>query len=212
MLKVEQVIQRVLGQYRGLVQNTNWGERGLFYNPGNVLPKGKYMLTFKEKDGKNDSSSNLNRNDIYRLNLKISKDTFIKKFDSVPSRPPAGGTIGLQDAFKKYDFTELDKVMPHPVYGWMTWICVLSPTEKTIAAMEDAGYFDEAYTAAMTNFDKDFKKTSVGRAKCTPKKLETRVSKQSVFIPKTSSKKPNARTFSETGFDDLNKCEPKRNK
>ena len=38
--------------------------------------KGAYVLTFKEKDGANDSSSNLSLGNRYRLNLKISKETF----------------------------------------------------------------------------------------------------------------------------------------
>ena len=30
-----------------------------------------------------------------------------------------------------YDFTALDQVMPHPVYGRMYWVCVLNPSDAT---------------------------------------------------------------------------------
>jgi len=114
-MKIDDLIQRIKLKYTMLSENTNWGERGLFYNPKDQFPKGAYVLTFKEKDGQNDSSSNLNTDDKYRLNLKVSKATFIKLFKSLPKRPAAGGVIE-----GGYDFTELDKVMPHPIYGWMT--------------------------------------------------------------------------------------------
>ena len=55
-----------------------------------------------------------------------------------------------------YDFTELDKVMPHPIYGWMTWVCVLNPTLKTIELMETQGLFEEAYQAAVSTIDKKY--------------------------------------------------------
>lgn len=30
-----------------------------------------------------------------------------------------------------YDFTALDPIIPHPVYAWMGWVCVLTPSKKT---------------------------------------------------------------------------------
>ncbi|BCA96595.1 hypothetical protein TUM19329_29560 [Legionella antarctica] len=56
-----------------------------------------------------------------------------------------------------YNFSELDKVMPHPVYGWMTWVCVVNPTLKTIESMEAQGLFEEAYQAAIATIDKKLK-------------------------------------------------------
>ena len=28
-----------------------------------------------------------------------------------------------------YDFGALNTLMPHPVYAWMSWVCVLSPSD-----------------------------------------------------------------------------------
>ena len=30
-----------------------------------------------------------------------------------------------------YNFTILDTIMPHLVYAWMAWACVLNPSSKT---------------------------------------------------------------------------------
>jgi hypothetical protein len=152
-LQVNELIQRIKLNYPTLSENTNWGERGLFYNPQGQFSKGAYVLTFKEKDGANDSASQLNTGDKYRLNIKISKQTFVKLFKSIPNRPVAGEIIEGE-----YDFTELDKLMPHPVYGWMTWACVINPTLKTIKLMEEDGLFEEAYQAAVVTIDKKLKK------------------------------------------------------
>ena len=29
------------------------------------------------------------------------------------------------------DFSLTDRILPHPIYAWMDWICVLNPSEKT---------------------------------------------------------------------------------
>ena len=152
-LQVNELIQRIKLNYPELSENTNWGERGLFYNPQGQFSKGAYVLTVKEKDGAHDSASQLNTGGKYRLNLKISKQTFVKLFKSIPKRPSAGDIIEGE-----YDFTVLDTLMPHPVYGWMTWTGVLNPTLKTIEFMESEGLFEEAYQAAVVTIDKKLKK------------------------------------------------------
>jgi hypothetical protein len=152
-MKINTLMQRIQLKYPALTENKNWGERGLFYNPQGQFAKGAYVLTFKEKDGKNDSASKLNHGNRYRLNLKISKGSFIKLFTSVPKRPAAGEVIEGE-----YNFTELDKLLPHPVYGWMTWVCILNPTLQTIEKMESDGLFEEAYEAAVATINKKLMK------------------------------------------------------
>lgn len=92
----------------------SWGEKGIFYNPGRVLKRGVYILTVKEKDGDNDKGSKLDRPGIYRMNLRVRKDTFVKLFGAVPKRPGAGGIVEID-----YDFSAVDCFLPHAVYAWM---------------------------------------------------------------------------------------------
>lgn len=130
-----------------MVQNTNWGEVGLFYNPHNKLKKGVYLLTFKVKDGDHDTASNLDRDDIYRLNLGISKDSFIKLFGEIPARPKAGGVVAMD---MDYNFSKTDTVLPHPVYGWMAWICVLNPSKATFTTLTPL--IEEVYQLAIKKY------------------------------------------------------------
>ena len=47
-----------------------WGETSFFYNPGRKLPRGIYFATLKDKDGDNDRASNLQRQAVFRLNIR----------------------------------------------------------------------------------------------------------------------------------------------
>jgi hypothetical protein len=148
-MEINDIIKKLLTKFPLLCENKNWGERGLFYNPDNKFTKGAYVLTFKEKDGKNDSASKLSRNGVYRLNLKVTKETFISLFNNLPKRPIAGSIIDTG-----HDFTKLGEIMPHPIYGWMSWICVLNPNIEVLNYMEKQGYFDEAYISAVKVIEK----------------------------------------------------------
>lgn len=143
----EYIIKYVLNTYPGMIVNQNWGETGIFYNPEHKLQKGVYILTFKEKDGANDNSSKLNREGIYRLNLGISKTTFCSLFGKIPKRPAAGKTIDID-----YNFTQLNQILPHPVYCWMSWICVLNPDEQTFEKLKPL--IDEGYQQAVEKYQK----------------------------------------------------------
>jgi hypothetical protein len=72
-----------------------------------------------------DQASNLDRESVFRLNIGVSKPTFQSMFGAGTSDRDEGGAEG------GYDFTALDCLMPHPVYGMMYWVCVLNPSEET---------------------------------------------------------------------------------
>jgi hypothetical protein len=143
----KKIVETIISQFPGLVVNENWGETGLFYNPHGKLKKGIYLLTFKDKDGKNDKSSNLDREDTYRLNLGISKETFIKLFKRLPKRPPAGNIVDME-----YDFTAIDTIMPHPIYSWMAWVCVINPSAETLKKLMPL--IEEGYNLAISKYKK----------------------------------------------------------
>ena len=130
-MKIEEIFDYATSAYEGVVIAQNWGERGLFYNPEGKLPKGVYILTFKETDGPNDKASNVNRPNVYRLNMGISKGTFREMFGDIPKRPAAGQIIDTG-----HNFEGVDEIMPHPVYGWMSWVCVLNPSLDTFEKLK----------------------------------------------------------------------------
>ena len=114
MITPEQIIEDANQRFSGTVIHNAWGEHGLFYNPGQVLKRGVYIMTVKLKDGENDRASDLAREGIYRINTGIRKDTFRKLFGDLPGRPKAGGIVDMN-----YDFTSTNLIMPHPVYARM---------------------------------------------------------------------------------------------
>ena len=122
-----------------------WGETSYFYNPERMLPRGIYFATLKEKDGQNDRASNLNRSDVFRLNVGISKLKYQSLFGQQPSRPQAGGVVDTG-----HDFTALDQITPHPVYGWMSWVSVLNPSAATFEAVKPL--LMEAYGLALSKY------------------------------------------------------------
>lgn len=125
----EEIVSKVTSELDGVVAKGSWGETSLFYNPGGVLPNGVYFCTIKERDGENDRSSRLSRDGIFRVSIGVSKETYESKFGVKPKRPPKGGIVDTG-----HDFKEVDVLMPHPIYAWMSWVCVLSPSR---------GLFDE---------------------------------------------------------------------
>lgn len=97
-MELNQIIKYLNDKYEGLVSVNAWGETGLFYNPGNKLKRGAYCITFKEKDGENDFSSEINRESVkFRMNFKIDKESFLEFFDeqNLPIRPQKGKIIKL---------------------------------------------------------------------------------------------------------------------
>ncbi|MCC0636775.1 MULTISPECIES: DUF6194 family protein [unclassified Clostridioides] len=150
-MKADDIFNYCVSNLDDVVLTENWGERGIFYNPNGILKKGVYVLTIKEKDGENDKSSSLNRSNVYRVNVCLKKETFIKRFDNIPKRPDAGQIVKMD-----FDFTKLDTIMPHPVYAWMGWVCVLNPSEKTFKELKVM--IQESYDFAKEKFAKRIKK------------------------------------------------------
>jgi hypothetical protein len=120
-----EIIHYITSNLEGVVVKASWGETSLFYNPDNLLPNGVYFCTIKEKDGDNDKSSNLSRSGIYRLSIGLPQEKYVALFGNVPNRPIKGGFVNTG-----HDFTQVNTLMPHPIYAWMSWVCVLSPTHE----------------------------------------------------------------------------------
>ena len=112
----------------------SWGDTFFIHDPERNLEGARRFpfATIVIKDyGDFDNASNLNRPGVFRLNIGVSKQTYESLFPS--------------DAI--HDFTALDVLMPHPVYGPNHWVCVLNPSEATFHSLEPL--LAEAYEIAV---------------------------------------------------------------
>ena len=147
VIKPKQILEYCLNNFDDLVCQETWGEVGVFYNPDLKLKKGVYVLTIKEKDGKNDSGSNLDRAGIFRVNIGVRKTTFIKLFGTLPARAAAGELVDMP-----YDFGSMDTILPHPVYAWMGWISIINPSKHTFEELKV--FIQESYDYAKEKYSK----------------------------------------------------------
>jgi hypothetical protein len=145
-LSPDRIQEYILSSFKDVYLKNTWGEKSFFYNPGKVKPHGTYFFTIKEKDGENDKASNLERVDIYRINFCISQEIFIDLFKNKPVRPSKGNSIE-----GSYDFTQLNILTPHPIYGWMKWVSILNPDKKTFEDIKPL--IDESYQISVKKFN-----------------------------------------------------------
>ena len=115
-----------------------WGDTFFIYDPQRNLEGARRFpfATIVTKDyGEFDNASQLDRPDVFRLNIGVSKETFASLF-------PGGD---------EHDYTALDVLMPHPVYASYHWACVLNPSEPTFEKLQPL--LDEAYAIAVRRFE-----------------------------------------------------------
>jgi hypothetical protein len=115
----------------------SWGDTFFIYDPDRTLEGSRRFpfATIVTKDyGDFDCASNLDRTGVFRLNIGVSKETYESLFD-----PSA-----------EHDFTALDRLMPHPVYGRYHWVCILNPSEATFETLMP--FLREAYSRAVDRY------------------------------------------------------------
>ena len=127
----DDILDHLLALDPGLGIRPYWGERSVFYNPGRAAPLGVIFASIKDHDGENDSSARLSRDGVYRFAFALDRETYAERFGAMPGRPPKGGVVDLPG----YDPTRLRELMPHPVYAWMGWVQILSPTADRYEAL-----------------------------------------------------------------------------
>lgn len=111
------------------------GDTFFFYDPQQMFPFATLVLS-----NFNDQVSDLDRPGVFRLNIGVGKQTF-------------QGLFGVDAGASEYDFTALDRLMPHPVYGKMYWVCILNPSTTTFRSSVEP-LLAEAYTMDRAKHDR----------------------------------------------------------
>jgi hypothetical protein len=120
----ESILQYITCTYDDLETFSANGDTFIFYDPEHKFP----MATLVTSDY-NDTFSDLNRPGVFRLNIGVGKETFQLLFGAKPSLPSWSDPPEAYDG--PFDFTVLDTVLPHPVYGRQYWVSVLNPSDET---------------------------------------------------------------------------------
>lgn len=132
----------------------DWGDSFFFYNPDpNVPPDHRFPFVTLVTSDYNDQFSNLNRPSVFRLNIGVSKQTFTALFGKPVLPSDKDNTAESEANDSDYDFTALDQVMPHPVYGRMYWLCILNPGDETFET-KVRPLIAEAYEMAVSKYDR----------------------------------------------------------
>lgn len=99
-----------------------WGDSFFYYDPdGDVRFDQSFpfaTIVVSDYDGF-DSSSQLNRPNVFRLNINVGRKTF----QELLGYPPAAQAEHADDV----DYAALDVLLPHPVYGTQAWVSILNP-------------------------------------------------------------------------------------
>jgi hypothetical protein len=124
------IISAIVQGFEGVETATANGDTFFFYREERMFP----FITLVMSDF-NDSYSDLNRPGVFRLNIGVSKQTFQALFGAQMPKGEAREEAGQgQEAAPGYDFTALDTILPHPVYGRQYWVCILNPSQATFEA------------------------------------------------------------------------------
>ena len=68
------------------------------------------------------------RSGVFRFAFGMARESYERVLGPLPRRPPKGGVPDLAG----HDPTRLDTLSPHPVYAWMGWAQILSPTAASL--------------------------------------------------------------------------------
>lgn len=122
-----------------------YGDLFFFYNPSQGGPNEIYFATVKVSNNDLDKASGLDRLGAFRFNMGVRRATFVKLFGASRSADKQGSQATA------HDYSQVNTLLPHPVYGGANWICVLNPTvatfEETIAPL-----LKEAYDRAVWQY------------------------------------------------------------
>lgn len=106
-----------------------WGDSFFFVRGDDGEPGKMPFATIVTKDYTGfDSDSRLDRGGLYRLNIEVGKDKFEELFGFRPRE--------LDQHRSRFDFTAVDRLFPHPLYGPNGWASIINPASASEAAVK----------------------------------------------------------------------------
>jgi hypothetical protein len=109
-----------------------WGDHFAYVAPDGVVPAAQPFATLVTKDYPDDTASLLDPPGRWRLNVHVGT----RVFEELVGESPAA-FAERDDARTAYDFAAPDVFLPHPVYGALGWVAVVTPGVRTSALALD---------------------------------------------------------------------------
>lgn len=98
-----------------------WGDTFFYVRDANGESAKMPFATIVTKDYTGfDTDSQLDRGGLYRLNIELGKQRFETLFGFAPK--------ALDEHRAAFDFTALDTLFPHPLYGAHGWVSIINPS------------------------------------------------------------------------------------
>lgn len=135
MMNETSIIRYITDTFPNVETAKNFGYAFFFYGSDHKRP----FATLATSDNDYDRVSNLDRLGVYRLNIGVSRATFRALFPQD------------ENASTCWDYTALDRLLPHPVYAANFFLCVLNP-DTTLATVQEL--LAEAYDIARIRNEK----------------------------------------------------------
>lgn len=114
---------------------TEEGDAFVFYDPAGVTdPANRFpFVTLIANDHPYDYASNLDRDThTFRVNVQLDREQYEARFGPAPRQPAGYATIDTGT-----DYAATDRLLPHPLYSPMHWVCVVNPGQATVSDLSD---------------------------------------------------------------------------
>jgi len=100
-----------------------WGDHFFYFSPDGVVPaRQQPYATFVTKNYPDDTASNLDEPDRWRLNIHVGATVFLELTGETP-----------RSGQRSWDYAADDEVVPHPVYRRQGWVSITNPGPRTTA-------------------------------------------------------------------------------
>ena len=100
----------------------SWGDHFFYYAPDGRVPRNRQpYATIVTKDYPDDTLSQLDAPDRWRVNIHVGREAFRELVGCAPDEVDAAAV----------DYAATDVLLPHPVYGAFGWVAVVDPGRAT---------------------------------------------------------------------------------
>jgi hypothetical protein len=127
-MNAEGMRRHISESFNGVRILDNLGDTFFLYDPAGDLPPERQQPFATIVTGNHyDSVSDLDRPGAYRLNIGLTKATYLERFGAPPTERDTNWVLDTG-----YDHTAEDSLTPHPMYASQYWVSVVNPGPATL--------------------------------------------------------------------------------